>query len=171
MVKTIIWWFSGVSTCIAVIYLFIISSSKLPAKRENHHWRCPAWYIRLVFSFHRQSFLDEDLMRVYIIVFQYSYTSIHHFINIIRVFAKTLSWRCNISLSSWRESNGIHGCSSLDRWYKWGCCVQVSTSSTPAIPFLLGASPLLSAIEPTKEEYRHSRTRKSPYRHSPWCQV
>ncbi len=68
------------------------------------------------FSFHRYFFIDEDLMRIYLIGVQYHYIPIHHFIKIIRVFPDILSSRCNTFLSCGAESNGNRGCSLSDKW-------------------------------------------------------
>ena len=68
------------------------------------------------FSFHRYFFLDEDLMRSYLVDVQYHYIPIHHFIKIIRVFPDILSSRYNTVLSCGAESNGNHGCSLSDKW-------------------------------------------------------
>ena len=70
------------------------------------------------FSFHRYFFLDEDLMRSYLVGVQCHYIPVHHFIKIIRVFPDILSSRCNTVLSCGAESNGNHGCSLSDKWCK-----------------------------------------------------
>lgn len=71
----------------------------------------------IAFSFHLYNIFDDYLMRIYHSVTQCIYILIHHFIKIIIVLLKKFLSRCKTFLSCAAESNSIHGCSPLGRWY------------------------------------------------------
>ena len=152
--KTLIWWMDSLISLYTVLYfLNDFSTNHSPKEKSTVGTVC---YPQLLF------WSVEILLRVYIACYQHSYIPIHQFKqknNRITGIQAVPLWWCNSVPPSLSAHTDIPDCSSTGRWYMSDRWAQASVSSTPAIPFSLGAFPLWPACLPTAQEY-HSGRRK-----------